>query len=153
MTRAGARIFHLVAEPSGRSGGRFIGEVIQEQHRRLVEEGIREEITLIGGGGMLLAEHVPKAILSGLDLVGLDLPLLVALQARFGTTIWLPRLDHDWAVQRIVNLSSSWRDQLLEILGAMGIREVRRLRGELGRCMFQKDLEREAFAGIAGYEG
>ncbi len=33
----------------------------------------------------------------------------------------------------------------------MGMREVRRLRGELGRCMFQDDLEREAFEGIEGY--
>jgi hypothetical protein len=48
-------------------------------------------------------------------------------------------------VKRITNLAASWRDQLLEILGAMGLREVRRLRGELGRCMFQRDLEREVF--------
>jgi hypothetical protein len=34
----------------------------------------------------------------------------------------------------------------------MGIREVRRLRGELGRAMFMKELEAEAFAGIDGYE-
>jgi len=34
----------------------------------------------------------------------------------------------------------------------MGLREVRRLRGEMGRAMFQKDLEREAFEGITGYE-
>jgi hypothetical protein len=46
---------------------------------------------------------------------------------------------------------ASWRDQLLEVLGAMGLREVRRLRGEMGRAMFQKDLEREAFGGITGY--
>ena len=46
---------------------------------------------------------------------------------------------------------ASWRDQLLEILGAMGLREVRRLRGEIGRAMFQADLEREAFGDIEGY--
>lgn len=34
----------------------------------------------------------------------------------------------------------------------MGLREVRRLRGEMGRAMFQKDLEREAFTGIEGYD-
>jgi hypothetical protein len=28
----------------------------------------------------------------------------------------------------------------------MGIREVRRLRGELGRAMFAEDLEKEIFA-------
>jgi len=33
----------------------------------------------------------------------------------------------------------------------MGLREVRRLRGEMGRAMFQKELEREAFSGIEGY--
>jgi hypothetical protein len=152
MVGAGARILHLVADDGGRAGGRFLGDVIQEQHKRLVEAGIREEITLLGSGGIVLAEHVPKAILCGLDAVGLDLPLLVALQARFTPSLQLPRIEHDWAVQRIVNLSASWRDQLLEILGAMGIREVRRLRGEMGRCMFQEDLEREAFAGIAGYD-
>jgi len=57
-----------------------------------------------------------------------------------------------WGVQRLKNLMASWRDQLLEVLGAMGLREVRRLRGEIGRAMFQKDLEREAFTGITGYE-
>jgi len=50
------------------------------------------------------------------------------------------------------NLLASWRDQMLEVLGAMGLREVRRLRGEIGRAMLQKDLEREAFKGITGYE-
>ena len=47
---------------------------------------------------------------------------------------------------------AAWRDQLLEILGAMGLREVRRLRGEMGRAMLQVELEREAFAEIEGYE-
>jgi len=54
-------------------------------------------------------------------------------------------------VQRVKNLLGSWRDQLLEVLGAMGLREVRRLRGEMGRAMFQRDLEEEAFAEIEGY--
>jgi hypothetical protein len=54
-------------------------------------------------------------------------------------------------MQRLKNMSASWRDQLLEILSAMGIREVRRLRGEVGRAMFMKDLEAETFAGVDGY--
>jgi len=161
MARAGVRVIQLVADVAGQANGRFFGDVILESHKRLVDEGVREEVTLIGSGGIVLAEHVPKAILCGLDLVGLDIALLVALQARIGPggpngprpDVRLPKLEHGWSVQRLVNLSASWRDQLLEILGAMGLREVRRLRGEVGRCMFQKDLEREAFAGIAGYEG
>jgi len=47
-----------------------------------------------------------------------------------------------------VNLMNAWRDQLLEILGAMGMREVRRLRGDVGRAIFQDEAEREAFADI-----
>jgi glutamate synthase domain-containing protein 2 len=121
-----------------------------------VEAGVREQVTLIGGGGMILAEHVPKAIICGLDAVTLDVALAVALQARFNgecrdretAALTFPRMETAWGVKRLKNLAASWRDQLLEILGAMGLREVRRLRGELGRCMFQRDLEQEAFGEI-----
>jgi hypothetical protein len=39
---------------------------------------------------------------------------------------------------------------MLEMLGAMGIREVRRLRGETGRAIFQEDAHRDAFSDITG---
>jgi hypothetical protein len=42
----------------------------------------------------------------------------------------------------------AWHSQLIEVLGAMGIREVRRLRGEVGRAMFLEDIEREAFGDL-----
>ena len=42
---------------------------------------------------------------------------------------------------------------MLEILGAMGIREVRRLRGEVGRAMWCSRLEAEAFSEIEGFNG
>jgi glutamate synthase domain-containing protein 2 len=118
-------------------------------------------VALIGNGGIVVAEHVPKAIIAGLDLVALDTPLLVAMQAEFDgecqdrdtSKFTLPKtLNREWGIQRLMNLTAAWRDQLLEILGAMGLREVRRLRGEMGRAMFQVDLEREAFAEIEGYE-
>ena len=38
---------------------------------------------------------------------------------------------------------ASWHNQMLETLGAMGIREVSRLRGEVGRAIFFDDLEKE----------
>jgi hypothetical protein len=97
-----------------------------------------------------------------LDAVGLDHALLVAMQARLSgdtkmrnsATIQLPDdFDNAWGLQRIVNLSCSWRDQMLEILGAMGVREVRRLRGEFGRSMRCSVLEAEAFGEIEGYPG
>jgi len=159
--RSGIRVFHLVANYHGLGGdGRFVLDLIREAHRFLVEAGCRDEVTLLGSGGIIAGEHVPKAILCGLDAVALDTPLLAALQAAFlgecaereSSRFRLPRkLTVDWGVRRVANLVASWRDQLLEVLGAMGLREVRRLRGEMGRAMFQKDLEREAFSGIAGY--
>ncbi|HVN77161.1 MAG TPA: glutamate synthase-related protein [Thermoanaerobaculaceae bacterium] len=153
LVRAGVRVLHLTAGYHGTTGAGFVADRIQEVHRALVDAGVREEVTLIGSGGVVLAEHVPKAIICGLDAVALDTAPLAALQARFEgdaldretARVRLPRLPLAWGVQRLTNLAGSWRDQLLEVMGAMGLREVRRLRGELGRCMFQRDLEREAF--------
>ncbi len=158
----GLRVIHLTADYHGRGDGAFIRDLVIEAHTLLVEQGLRDQVTLIGGGGVVMAEHVPKAIICGLDAVSLDTPLLLALQfqpdgsmesretARFVAPPGLEG-DTDWGVQRLKNLCCAWRDQLLEILGAMGIREVRRLRGELGRAMFQEDLQREAFGGIDGF--
>jgi Conserved region in glutamate synthase len=161
LARQGVRVFHLVAGREGMAGGRFVGEVIHQAHERLVDAGLREQVTLVGGGGIVGAEHVPKAIACGLDAVALDTALWVALQARFHPEaaeggrvgVSFPHLEVAWGVRRIRNLAASWRDQLLEVLGAMGLREVRRLRGELGRVIFQRDLEREAFGGIEGHAG
>jgi len=158
MVQQGARVLHLTTNYHGNAGGRFVMDLILQAHRNLVEAGVREEVMLIGSGGIVLAEHVPKAIICGLDAVALDVALAVALQARFtgecrdreSSSLSFPRLDTTWGVQRLKNLAASWRDQLLEILGAMGMREVRRLRGEIGRCMFQKDLEREVFGELEG---
>ena len=44
----------------------------------------------------------------------------------------------------------AWWSQLIEVMGAMGIRDIRRMRGEAGRAMFFEDLEREAFGPIFG---
>jgi hypothetical protein len=159
----GVRVFHLLADLHGRSmDGRFVLDLIRSAHKRFVEAGVRDEITLIGNGGIIAAEHVAKAILCGLDAVALDTPLLVALQAKFSgecvergnSSFTFPEaFSEEWGVQRLKNLAASWRDQLLEVLGAMGLREVRRLRGEMGRAMFMHTLEAEAFAEIEGYTG
>jgi len=157
---AGVAVFHITADYHGRTAAGFIMRAIRSTHEDLIARGIREQITLIGSGGIAAAEHVPKAIIAGLDVVAIETAALIALQAQFqgevrdleAAQIELPSLDPEWANQRLVNLLGSWRDQLLEILGAMGLREVRRLRGEIGRAMFQAELEREAFSEVDGYE-
>jgi hypothetical protein len=163
MIDAGVSVIHFVANNHGvADGGRFIMDIIIEAHEMLLKAGVRDKVTLLHSGGVIAADHLPKAIICGLDAVGLDLPLLVAIQARLsGDTssredykAKLPRRFNDkWACQRIVNLTGSWRDQMLEILGAMGIREVRRLRGEMGRAMWCSHLEEEAFSEIEGFIG
>lgn len=160
----GIHIFHFLADFHGRDpdpDGKFVLELIRESHAVFVRAGIREEVTLLGSGGMIAAEHLPKGILCGLDAVALDTPLVVALQGKFdgecanraSSRFLLPKkLPVEWGRQRLMNLAASWRDQLLEISGAMGIRETRRMRGEMGRAMLMVNLEAEAFAGIDGYE-
>jgi hypothetical protein len=89
-----------------------------------------DDITLIGSGGIIASEYVPKAIICGLDLVELDTPLMVAMQGDFigecvnraDAAFSLPDpLNPEWGVQRIKNMTAAWRDQLLEIQGAMGL--------------------------------
>jgi len=161
LAREGAEAIHLAADSEGHEYGpnpRHIKDAIREVHLRLVEERLRDEVTLIASGGIALAEHVAKAIICGADLVAMDIPLMIALECRIcgkcrrgiACPEDLGELDLDYAVQRIVNLMGAWHAQLLEVLGAMGIREVRRLRGEVGRAMFFEDLERETFGRMFG---
>ena len=161
MVNAGVPVIHLVADGHGRSpDGRFIMELLETAHMSLVNAGIRERVSLVGSGGIVAADHVPKAIICGLDAVAIDTAALVALQGRptgelrdlEAMEFVMPaRLDEAWGGQRLKNLCGAWRDQLLEILGAMGIREVRRLRGEFGRSMRVDALEAEAFGDIEGF--
>jgi len=155
----GAEVLHLVADEYGLEEGSdplFIKERMKEIHLYLVDKGVRDQITLIGGGGIAMAEHMAKLIICGADALSINIPLLVAMECRVcrrckeGITcpVELDSVDPLWGSVRITNLMAGWHSQLLEILGAMGIREVRRLRGEMGRAMFFEDLERETFSAM-----
>jgi hypothetical protein len=173
LNRADLKVFQLCANQHGRETlnngqpGRHIKDALREVHGRLVKEGLRDEITLIVSGGIALAEHMAKAIICGADLVAVDTALLVALgcrvcrdahprdpegQAMCGSAELCPAetdsVDCAYAAQRMVNLMGAWHSQLIEVLGAMGIREVRRLRGEVGRAIFMEDIEKEAFGDL-----
>ncbi len=162
LAAAGAEVIHLRAGRHGRGMGArscdFITRLVREVHLRLVEESIRDRVTLLASGGIAMAEHVAKTIICGADGVGVDLVLLVALECRLcrecgngaSCPVRLDEIDPAYGAQRIVNLMGSWHSQLIEVMGAMGMREVRRLRGEVGRAMFFDDLERESFAPLFG---
>ncbi len=159
LVREGVEVLHVYSDYHGMDYSRdphHISTALKTVHGRLVREGVRDQVTIIASGGITLAEHVPKAIICGADLVAVDTTLLVALQAEFqGETgsredcRLRPRtIDPSWGSQRIVNLMASWHDQLIEILSAMGMRDVRRLRGDVGRSMLDSELREQAFEGI-----
>jgi ferredoxin len=161
LTKQGIEAIHLYADRTGQEweeAPRHITRVTREVHLALVEERIRDEVTLIASGGIGMAEHMAKEIICGADLIGIAMSIPIALECRLcgsckkglACPVGLERIELQYATQRLMNLIGAWRSQLLEVLGAMGIRDVRRLRGEVGRVMFFEDLERESFGPIFG---
>jgi ferredoxin len=158
----GAEVVNIVFDKNGyekaKDKPRHMRDVLRGVHKRLVKDGIRDEITIIASGGIALPEYMAKAIICGADIVTIDLALVIGLECRLCLActkgercpVSLEHIEKEYAQRRITNLIAAWRNQLLEMLGAMGIREVKRLRGEVGRCMFFEDLERETFAPLFG---
>jgi ferredoxin len=158
LAAAGAEVLHLAGSDHARGLGDadqlHLKDIIRRCHLKLVEDRLRDAVTLLAGGGIALAEHVAKAIIAGADGIIADIPLLLSLECRLckecqddnPCPIDLSSLNVKRGAQRMVNLVGAWNNQLLEVLGAMGMREVRRLRGEVGRAMFKEDLDKEIFA-------
>ena len=160
LAQSGAEIIHVVADYRGQENNgsadlnrRQAKDVIRAVHLKLVEDRIRDEVTIIFSGGIAMAEHVPKAMICGADLTAIDLPLLIAIGARLyeepEKILVFPeelgKIPVRTLTQRIINLMGAWHSQLLEVMGAMGIREARRLRGESGRAIFFEEIDNDTF--------
>ena len=149
--QSGADVIHIRSRHS-------LAELVRKAHKALISEAVRNELTLIASGGITEAACVPKTIILGADTVAIDIPLVVAMECTLcGECIQgapCPRKIHEtppeWGMKRIKNLMSSWHNQMLEMLGAMGMREVSRLRGEVGRAIFFEELEKEWIGDITG---
>ncbi len=153
---------HCVADANGNEidvkEPRHLKDLIREVHLALIEDGIRDDITLIFSGGIALPEHMAKALLCGADLVTIDLPLLIGLECDlcgrcdFGKSCpsKVPQVKFNYGLGRMTNLIAAWHGQLIEVMGAMGIREARRLRGDVGRAMFFEELEEQNFGPLFG---
>jgi len=162
LAGAGAGVIHVYADRNGNVHGEketgFIKDMVREVHNHIVDLGISDNITIVASGGIAMAEHVAKTIICGADAVAVDIPILLALECRIclrcekglSCPVEIQNIHPEWGSRRIMNLMAAWRNQLLEVLGAMGIREVRRLRGEVGRAMFFRDLEAETFGRLFG---
>jgi glutamate synthase domain-containing protein 2 len=152
-----ADVLHVLFAESGMDhDGQYARDSMRKLHRHLVKAGLRDGVTIISSGGLAAAEMVPKSIICGSDAVTLETALLVALGCHVCEACSkdcpsdLKGAPEEFVKRRVTNLCSAWRDQMLEMLGAMGIREVRRLRGETGRAIFQEDAHRDAFSDITG---
>ncbi len=153
---------HVYADYNGREfnsqAPRFIKDMLRDIHVALVKAGTRRQINILASGGVSMAEHVNKIIICGADGVVIDRPLLLAMECRLcnrcrnslSCPVKLEDIDPEYGGSRIINLMGAWRNQMLEMLGAMGIREARRLRGEVGRSMWFEDLEKDSFGPIFG---
>ena len=128
--------------------------------RRLRDEGIRNNVSLVDGGSIRSAADVVKAIALGADACYVATAALVALGCRLcrtcqsGKCNWgiatqrpelVKRLDPELGSRRLVNLVSAWRHELMEMMGGMGINSVEALRGNRlmlrGVGMTEKELQ------------
>jgi NAD-dependent dihydropyrimidine dehydrogenase PreA subunit len=154
IARMGGDIVHFYAEDEAvERNPDLIKNAIYSVHSHLADKRNRDRITLISSGGIAEAAHVPKSIILGANAVAVGMAYQIALGCRVcsgkahsqNCPISVEDEDVELAAQRITNLIGAWRDQLLEVLGGMGLREVRRQSGEVGRAMFYEDLEARVF--------
>jgi hypothetical protein len=161
LSKINIEVVHLVADLNGNEIGvknpRFLKDILREVHGCLIKNEKRDEITLIAGGGIGLSEHVAKALICGADLVSINLPLLIAIECRLCESCkpgdYCPskldtEIDLQYGAGRMTNLIGAWHWQLVELMGAMGMREARRLRGDVGRAMFKDEIEEEIYGPI-----
>ena len=151
---AGAHIVHLDGAYGGTGAAPEIAKkniampieyAITRVHKFLVEEGIRDQVTLMVSGGLRSAWDIAKAIALGADGAILGTAELVAigcvrmaqcekgLGCPFGITTTDPEkarlVNAVEASQRIVNLYTAWSWQLAGILKTLGMNCIHELRG------------------------
>ncbi|MFQ6054538.1 MAG: glutamate synthase-related protein [Methanosarcinales archaeon] len=115
---------------------------------RLREEGIRNQASIICGGGIRQAADVAKAIALGADAVMIGTAALVALGCRIcqkcytGNCAWgiatqkpelTRRLNPEIGAQRLINLLTAWSLEIKEVLGSLGVNSIESLRGNRER--------------------
>ena len=112
--------------------------------RRLRDEGIRNNVSLVVGGSIRSAADVVKAVALGADACYIATAALLALGCHLcrtcqsGKCNWgiatqrpdlVKRLNPDIGSQRLVNLMTAWRHEIMEMMGGMGINSIEALRG------------------------
>ena len=112
--------------------------------KRLRDEGIRGNVSLVVGGSIRSASDVVKAIALGADACYVATAALLALGCHLcrtcqtGKCNWgiatqrsdlVKRLNPDIGSERLVNLMTAWRHEIMELMGGMGINSIEALKG------------------------
>lgn len=112
--------------------------------KRLRDEGIRNNVSLVVGGSIRSAADVVKAIALGADACYIATAALLAMGCHLcrtcqtGKCNWgiatqnpelVKRLNPDIGSQRLVNLLTAWQHEIKEFMGGMGINSIEALRG------------------------
>ena len=128
--------------------------------KRLRDEGIRDNVSLVIGGSIRSSADVVKAIALGADACYIATGALLALgchlcrSCHLGRCNWgiatqrpdlTKRLNPDVGSQRLVNLIEAWTHEIKEMMGGMGINSIEALRGNRlmlrGVGLTEKELE------------
>ena len=128
--------------------------------KRLRDEGIRDNVSIVVGGSIRSSADVIKAIALGADCVYIGTAALIALgchlcrSCQTGKCNWgiatqredlMKRLNPDIGFKRLVNLLNAWKHEIKEMMGGMGIISIESLKGNRlmlrGVGLNEKDLE------------
>jgi glutamate synthase domain-containing protein 2 len=112
--------------------------------KRLRDEGIRNDVSLVVGGSIRSSADVIKAIALGADAVYIATSALLALGCHLcrtcqsGRCNWgiatqrpelVKRLNPEIGSQKLINLITAWRNEIMEMMGGMGINSIEALKG------------------------
>lgn len=128
--------------------------------KRLRDEGIRDDISLVVSGSIRNSADIFKAIALGADSVYIGTAALLALgchlcrschsgKCNWGIATQMPelvkRLNPDEGYKRLTNLINAWNHEIKEMLGGMGINSIEALTGNRlmlrGIGLNEKELE------------
>jgi len=128
--------------------------------KRLRDEGIRDNVSLVAGGSIRSSADIVKIVALGADCVYIGTAALLALgchlcrschggKCNWGIATQIPeltkRLNPDIGYKRLVNLMKAWQHEIMEMMGGMGINSIESLKGNRlmlrGVGLNEKELE------------
>jgi len=128
--------------------------------KRLRDEGIRNNVSIVVGGSIRSSADVVKAVALGADAVYIGTAALIVLGCHLcrschtGKCNWgiatqredlVKRLNPNIGYKRLVNLMNAWKHEIKEMIGGMGINSIEALKGNRlmlrGVGLNEKELE------------